>query len=103
VLGVILYALRCPFCSSKELLELHLEGHSCLLSVSASDSPVHHRTVSNARFPSFSGEADHYSHDPRGILNSPVAHRTVRCDLLTVGEVHVSPADRAADRWRGRD
>jgi hypothetical protein len=31
-----------------------------------------------------------------------VAHRIVRCDLLTVGEVHVSPADRAADRWSGR-
>jgi hypothetical protein len=32
----------------------------------------------------------------------PLAHRTVRCGLVTVGSVHVSPADRAADRWRGR-
>jgi hypothetical protein len=31
-----------------------------------------------------------------------VAHRTVQCNLVTVGEVHVSPTDRAANRWRGR-
>jgi hypothetical protein len=30
-----------------------------------------------------------------------VAHRTVRCALVTVGEVHVSPANRATDRWLG--
>jgi hypothetical protein len=33
---------------------------------------------------------------------TPVAHRTVPCDLVTVGEVHVF-ADRAVDRWRGRN
>jgi hypothetical protein len=27
------------------------------------------------------------------------AHRTVRCDQLTVGAGHVSPTDCAADRW----
>jgi hypothetical protein len=27
------------------------------------------------------------------------AHRTVRCDQLTVGAGHASPADCAADRW----
>jgi hypothetical protein len=27
------------------------------------------------------------------------AHRTVRCDQVTVGSGHVSPVDRAADRW----
>jgi hypothetical protein len=26
-------------------------------------------------------------------------HQTVRCGLVTVGEVRVSPADRVADRW----
>jgi hypothetical protein len=31
-----------------------------------------------------------------------VAHRTVRCDLPTVGEVHMSPAGRATDRWSER-
>jgi hypothetical protein len=31
-----------------------------------------------------------------------VAHWTVRCDLPVVGEVHVSLADRAADRWLER-
>jgi hypothetical protein len=29
-------------------------------------------------------------------------HRTVRCDQPTVGAGHTSPADCAADRWRGR-
>jgi hypothetical protein len=29
----------------------------------------------------------------------PLAHWTVRCDQLTVGAVHASPADYAADRW----
>jgi hypothetical protein len=29
-------------------------------------------------------------------------HRIVRCDQLTVGAGHASPADCAADRWRGR-
>jgi hypothetical protein len=28
-----------------------------------------------------------------------VAHRTVRCDQVTVGSDHVSPVDHAADRW----
>jgi hypothetical protein len=27
------------------------------------------------------------------------AHRTVRCDQVTVGSGHVSPVDHAADRW----
>jgi hypothetical protein len=29
----------------------------------------------------------------------PLAHQTVRCDQLTVGAGHASPADCAADRW----
>jgi hypothetical protein len=29
-------------------------------------------------------------------------HQTDRCGLVTVGEVHMSPADCAVDRWRGR-
>jgi hypothetical protein len=32
----------------------------------------------------------------------PLAHRTVRCDLVTVGSEHASPADRATKRWCGR-
>jgi hypothetical protein len=39
---------------------------------------------------------------PTVVATALVAHRTIRCDLLTVAEVHVSPADRATDRWRGR-
>jgi hypothetical protein len=30
---------------------------------------------------------------------TPLAHRTVRCGLVTVGEVHASPADCFADLW----
>jgi hypothetical protein len=33
---------------------------------------------------------------------TPVAHRTVQCGIPTVGEVHTSPADYAADLWCGR-
>jgi hypothetical protein len=32
----------------------------------------------------------------------PLAHRTVRCDQVTVGPGYASPADCAANRWRGR-
>jgi hypothetical protein len=39
---------------------------------------------------------------PTVAVTTPVAHRTVWCGLPTVGEVHTSPADCAADRWRGR-
>jgi hypothetical protein len=34
--------------------------------------------------------------------SAPLAHRTARCGLVTVGSSHASPADRVADRWRGR-
>jgi hypothetical protein len=34
--------------------------------------------------------------------SAPLAHQTVWCDQVTVGSGHVSPADCAADRWRGR-
>jgi hypothetical protein len=34
--------------------------------------------------------------------SAPLVHRTVRCDQVTVGSGHASPADCAADSWRGR-
>jgi hypothetical protein len=79
-----------------------LEGNSCLLSVGAPDSLVHHRTVDSARFPSFSGEADHCNDGPLGTPDSPVAHRTVRCGLVTVCVGHTSPTDCVVDHWRER-
>jgi hypothetical protein len=54
------------------------EGNSCLLSTGAPDSPVHHRTLSGADF--FPVLAQPTVEDPE-----PLAHRTVRCPLLTVG------------------
>jgi hypothetical protein len=54
------------------------EGNSCLLSPGAPDSPVHHRTLSGANFfPSLA--------KPTVGDSEPLAHRTVRCPLLTVG------------------
>jgi hypothetical protein len=38
---------------------------------------------------------------PLGTVDGPVAHRTVRCDLMTVGLADVDGADCAADRCSG--
>jgi hypothetical protein len=54
------------------------EGNSCLLSPGAPDSPVHLRTLSGADF--FPVLAQPTVGD-----SEPLAHRTVRCPLLTVG------------------
>jgi hypothetical protein len=43
-----------------------------------------------------------YLAKPTVAATGPVAHRIVRCGLVTVGEVHVSPVDRVIDHWRGR-
>ena len=77
------------------------EGNSCLLSLGAPDSPVHHRTLSGADFfPSVAkptvGAWESLAH--RTLSG---AHRTVRCPLPTVG-LATCLADRAADRWPGR-
>jgi hypothetical protein len=80
-------------------LEAIQEGNSCLLSVGAPDSPVHHRTLSGARFPSKIGAVDHCS------LGAVGAPDTVRCSPDSpvppsdrwLG--HASRADCAADRW----
>jgi hypothetical protein len=53
----------------------------------------HEKSLSGARSPSFSGEANHCALGPLG------APDTVRCDQVIVGSGHVSPVNRAADRW----
>jgi hypothetical protein len=54
------------------------EGNFCLLSPGAPDSPVHHRTLSDADlFP--------YLAKPIVAVLEPLEHRTVGCPLLTVG------------------
>jgi hypothetical protein len=64
--------------------------------------PDSHCSKSSARSPSKSGASDRCSFGPVG------APDTVRCTpdspmhQLTVGAVHVSPADCAVDRWRWR-
>jgi hypothetical protein len=73
------------------------EGNSCLLSPGAPDSPVHHRTLSSADFfPSLAKLTMGGS--------EPVAHRTVRCPLLTVGSATrraqiTQPTVGRADCW----
>jgi hypothetical protein len=51
--------------------------------------------MNNARFLSLFGEADRCSYGPLGTPDSPVAHRIVRCGLVTVGSSHASPVDCA--------
>jgi hypothetical protein len=78
------------------------EGNSCLLSPSASDSPVHHRTLSGADF------LPYLAKPTVGSLGAVGAPDTVRCTPDSpvpppdrwLG--HMSRADRAADRWPGR-
>jgi hypothetical protein len=73
------------------------EGNSCLLSTGAPDSPVHHRTLSGADlFPVLA--------QPTVEGLEPLAHRTVRCPLQTVGLATrhariARPTVSSADRW----
>jgi hypothetical protein len=72
--------LGVPFIAPRQqgAVEAFQEGNSCLLSPGAPDSPVHHRTLSGADFfPSWA--------KPTVGALEPLAHRTVRCPLLTVG------------------
>ena len=70
-------------------------GNSCLLSVGAPDSPVPNRTVNSHDFFPFLAKLTVATTTPFSTLDSPVAHRTVWCALVTVGEVHASPVDCA--------
>jgi hypothetical protein len=96
--------LGVPFIDPKGLgaVGLHLEGNISFLSGGASDSPVHHWTLSGARFPSKNGAVDRCC---LGAVGAPV---TVRCTpdspvlLFDRWLGHASRADCAADRWRSR-
>jgi hypothetical protein len=80
------------------------EGNSCLLSPSAPDSLVHHRTRSGADFfPSLAkptvGDSEPLTH--RTLSG---AHRTVRCPFLTIGSATrrariTRPTVGPADCW----
>ena len=99
MLGVVLHAHRGPFYSPKAARSRWRHSWKAILAFCR----VAHRTVrcttgheqylSGARSPSFSGEGDRCALGPLG------APDTVRCDQVTVGSGHVSPVDRAADRW----
>jgi hypothetical protein len=98
VLGVLLHAPRGPFYSPKAARN----RWSFIWKAIVAFCPWAHRTVNCVWSPSFSGEADHCCHDPLGTPDSPVAHRTVRCGLVTVGSGHASLANCATDRWHRR-
>jgi hypothetical protein len=61
------------------------EGNSCLLSPSAPDSPVHHRTLSGADLFPYLAKPTVADSEPLAHRTLSGAHRTVRCPLLTVG------------------
>jgi hypothetical protein len=61
------------------------EGNSCLLSPGASDSPVHHRTLSGADLFPHLAKSTIAVLEPLAHRTLSGAHRTVRCPLLTVG------------------
>jgi hypothetical protein len=103
LLAALVYCLRrlgVPFTGIRGLgaVGTHLEGNSCFLSGGAPDSPVHHRTLSGARFPSKNGTVDRCRH---GAVGAP---DTVRCLHLTVGSATchariARPTVGPADRW----
>jgi hypothetical protein len=78
--------LGVPFIAPRQLgtLRAFQEGNSCLLLTGAPDSPVHHRTLFGVDF------FPVLAQPTVGDLE-PLAHRTVRCPLQTVG-----PATRHA-------
>jgi hypothetical protein len=67
------------------------EGNSCLLSTSAPDSPVHHRTLSGADFFPVLAQPTVEGLEPLAHRTLSGAHRAVWCPLQTIG-----PATRHA-------
>jgi hypothetical protein len=91
--------LGVPFIVPRQLgpLRAFQEGNSCLLSPGAPDSPVHHRTLSGADFFPILAQ-------PTVGDSEPLAQRTVRCPLLTVGSATrrariTRPTVGPADCW----
>jgi hypothetical protein len=61
------------------------EGISCLLSTGAPDSPVHHRTLSDADLFPYLAKPTVGALESLARRTLSGAHRTVRCPLLAVG------------------
>jgi hypothetical protein len=100
--------LGVPFIALRQLRAVGGKlGRPSLLSVEwrtgqSGEPPDSYCSLSGARLPSKSGASDRCS---SGLVGAPV---TVRCTpdspvpQLTIGAVHVSRKDCAADRWRRR-
>jgi hypothetical protein len=71
MLGILSMRLGVLFIATRDLVAVGVPfGRLWLPSVlGASESPVHHRTLNGARFPSLFGEADRCSHQLRGTLD----------------------------------
>jgi hypothetical protein len=59
-------------------------------------------SLSGARSPSISGSAERWSNGPLGSPDTVWCTPDILVRQLTVGSGHASPADCAADHWRGR-
>jgi hypothetical protein len=97
MLGVLLHAPRGPFYSPKAARS-HLNSICRAL---VAFCPWAHKIV-------WCTTGQRTVHDflpflvkPTVATTGPMVHRIVRCDLMTIGEVHVSFIDRVADHWRG--
>jgi hypothetical protein len=96
-----------PFIAPRQLGAVEsIPGRQFLPSVAwRTDSPVHHRTLSDADLFPYLAKPTVGALEPLAHRTLSGAHRTVRCTpdspvpLLTVGSCHASRADYAADRW----
>jgi hypothetical protein len=98
--------LGVPFIVPRQLgaVESNPGGKSSLQSTGATDSPVHHRTLSGADLFPILAQPTIEDLEPLAHRTLSGAHRTVRCPLLTVGSATrhariARPTVGPADRW----
>jgi hypothetical protein len=93
MLGLVLHAPRGPFYSPKAARSRWRSIWKAILAFcwlahrTVRCTTRHEQSLSDTRSPSFSGKVDCCALDPLG------------ADQMTVGSGHVSPVDRAANRW----
>jgi hypothetical protein len=105
---MLLHALRVPFIAPRQLEAVGVPfGRQFLPSVgwrtgqSSAPPDMNSACLMPNLFP-FLAKPTVEPIGPLGASETVRWHRTVRCDQVTVGSGHVSPADCVADRWWGR-
>jgi hypothetical protein len=83
------------YSNTRGVTELHLVRNSCLLSVGAPDSPVHHRTCTVHDFFPCLAKPTVEPSVPMAHWTLSDAYQTVQCCLVTLGSGHASPIDCA--------